>query len=654
MYKHRLKILLIFIALMFTVVLVRLGYMQIVRGDFYRQQAERSLESVQLLPSYRGRILDRNGVILAEDEACHDFCLDYRFIAADPRWIRARVREIAKAEGMDPRDEKAKAWATQVYDRRARYTWQLTGQIAAEFGLELPEVLGRVCRGVQRVRQAVGRDVREQRMAHAVIRGLDERQVNSLRPLMPETIGASIVPSHQRRYPFGATACHIIGVTGPVFRKEMERWNLTAHDAGWLKRMRSNYLPGDTIGKMGVEKMAERLLRPKRGFRRFERIDEVTEEVPARPGGDIQLSIDIELQAKLTQLLAGSGHTGSLVVLSVPKGEVLAMVSWPTYDLNAYRQNYSRLVGDTVNLPLHNRAVTSVYAPGSTIKPITALAGLGAGKITPDTTITCNGENPYSRNGKPRCWYRSGHGPLELVAALRKSCNSYFVTVGHWLGAKMLVYWMRDFGFGQKPGTGLPEERSGVIGTEAWLRRYRDRGFVPSDAWNFAIGQGVFSASVLHVANAHATIARNGVFLSPLLVAEGGPPQTRRELPLPQLHMDAVAQGMYEVVNVRGGTAYRYFRQGIPLGVEICGKTGTAQVPPMRIDSNKDGRIDRRDVIVKQGNHAWFAGFGPYRRPQIAFAVLLEYAGSGGRNAGPIAKEVVRICKEFGYVTEGG
>jgi penicillin-binding protein 2 len=680
MYKSRLKILLGLIALMFVVLLLRLGYMQIVRGDYYRLQAERSLRSVKLLPGQRGRILDRRGVILAEDEACYDFCLDYRFLVSEPDLMATRVREIMAETGLSEPDARRRyekqtgwdrwrrrkvraimaaqgakeAWAEKVFRRQVEYTWQLAGQIAREFDCDLSRQVRRIVQGVERVRGRVGRPVREERMGHVVVAGLDESQANSLRVLLGKTVGASVAPSHRRRYPYGSTACHIIGVTGPIFRREMEKYNLRPDQADWLARMQSNYLFGDTIGKTGVEKMAEKLLRPRRGYRQFKRLDEVIANVPAEPGRDIHLTIDIELQEQLTKLMRSTGQTGSIVVLDVKDGDVLAMVSWPTYNLNTYRADYPQLVGDVINLPLHNRAVSSVYAPGSTVKPIVALAGLGAGRIEPQTTITCTGTNPFSRTGRPRCWiyqkYRTTHGPLDLVGALKNSCNNYFVTIAHWIGAAKLTEWMGYFGFGAKPGTGLPEERSGVIADQAWLRQHRNRSFVPSDAWNYSLGQGVFSASALQVAGAHAAIARGGVYLSPRLAAEGGPPRVHRILPLAESHIQAVRRGMYEVVNSRGGTAWKVWRRGEPLGVTVCGKTGTAQTPPMRIDSNNNGRIDSGDRIVRRGNHAWFAGFAPYQNPKIAFAVLLEYAGGGGANAGPIAKETVRICREFGYL----
>ena len=170
-----------------------------------------------------------------------------------------------------------------------------------------------------------------------------------------------------------------------------------------------------------------------------------------------------------------------------------------------------------------------------------------------------------------------------------------------------------------------------------------------------AVGQGLLTATPLHLANAIGTIARDGVFLTPTVALEGGPKQIRRDLPVIPSHMRAVKEGMYRVVNARQGTAWKYFHgpgtTPIP-GVEICGKTGTATTAPQRIDSNKNGRIDRGDRVVRSGDTAWFVGFAPHDNPRIALAVTVEYVttGGGGSNAGPIGREIVRLCQEMGYL----
>ena len=498
-------------------------------------------------------------------------------------------------------------------------------------------------------------------MSHPVIKGLNETQVNALRPFMEKTVGISLTPSHKRFYPFADVACHIIGTTRRVFYEDLQKKNCNDDDISWLERMKRNYTPSDTIGESGVERACEDQLRFTRGYRRENHNGEVIENQPAQNGQDIQLTIDIELQRVLTKVFADTQHTGSIVVINVPTGEILAMVSWPTYDNNKFRQLYPQLLKDTVNLPLHNRAVTSTYEPGSTMKPFTAMIASQVGKLSAEEVITCTGENKLAKNGKPRCFifkeFNATHGELTLSDALKVSCNVYFVSGANRIGPAVLANGVRGFGLGESPNTGLPEERTGIIGDEAYIRKYFNRGFYPSDAWFMAIGQGVLTASPVQVAAAAATIARNGVYLSPMLISDKAFPQKCTPLNIPQHTLDMVRDGMYRVVNEQGGTAYKAWNEseGEVPNITVCGKTGTAQTPPMRIDSNKDGKITKDDAEVKTGDMSWMMAFAPKDNPQIAISVLVEYSdGGGGADCGPIVKEVIKQCVRFGYLKERG
>lgn len=736
MYKLRLKILLVFFALAFVVVLVRLVDMQLICGQKYRDAATRSREKIELLPDkrsagQRGRILDRNDVILAEDRPCHDFCLQYQFIVSDPKWVKKQIRLIAAAENLDMKVDFEADQAREIYNRRAANTWKLARTLADYRGEDLNRTVSRIKRSTQRWQRALDRRgggmIAERTIPRTVVTGLDAKDVALYYTQAEKIAGGSLIPCHTRVYPQGDIASHIIGVTGPVFQSDLRAWNLTAGDLERESRrtgqpmrqlhlncLMHDYFATDSIGKMGVEKAAELQLRPKRGYRLAPRPGEISQQVAPTPGRDVKLTIDIELQRALTKLLVKKGVTGSIVVISVNNREILAMVSVPTYDLNTYRRNYNRLAGivpklpdnptpqdrrkhtltaiaatrSRTYLPLLNRAVVG-FPPGSTVKPIVALAGLADGKISTASHLECTGKNTLARNGKPRCWiYRAKfnyntHGFLNVIDALKVSCNIFFVKVGNALGHKRLCHWLGKFGFGEAPYTGLPEERRGVIGSDEWLRTRprHPRRAAPSDTWYMSIGQGVFTASVLQVANAMATVAAGGEFISPLLIRRRidlplvesrwnfvkalapekrekittMPKRLRYDLGLSHEHVQAVHNGMYKVVNegytegTGRGTAYRYWREaGPPLRVKVCGKTGTAQAPPHKIDTNDD---NRRDTIVRKGSHAWFTGFGPAYDPKIAIAVIVEYAPEGGGAcAAPVGKEVFRICEKMGYM----
>ncbi|MBN1941892.1 MAG: hypothetical protein JW849_01230 [Phycisphaerae bacterium] len=668
MFKRRLVILLALIGAAFLIMLVRLGQLQLFRGDKYREAAELGLRSHEFPRGQRGRIFDRNGVILAEDVACHDFCLDYGLLSNEEWWKQQQVRAICREEGLDPKNPRDQADALAEFQRRRRFTWGLVERLAQARKQDVRKTVRRILRRVRRWRDAVGTTIRQEYTAHPVVTALSEEEVNSLRPLIKDAVGAALVPSQFRRYPQRDVACHLIGVTGPVFREEAERWNWGPDQAGYVERMRHNLLPGDVIGKTGVERMCEDRLRPRRGLRVYRRPGEMSYQEPAVIGRDVHLTLDVELQAELQNLLGRTGCNGAIVILDVPSGDVLAAASRPGFDLNTYRANYNDLAGLSkrpdandpkkmvftpsalrakANRPLLGRALAGVYPPGSTVKPFTGLAGLGAKVITPHTPIPCTGVNRHARNGKPRCWiykmyHGQTHGSLALFGGLKNSCNIYFVEVGHRLGPQRLTDWFGLFGFGERPEMGLSanEQSAGMV---------KRSGFVPSDAWFMAIGQG-FAATPLQVAAAHATVARDGLYLSPRLSLENAPKQVRRQLPVTPAEASVVQRGMHAVVHEQGGTAYKHWRNAeADLDVEICGKTGTATATPLKIDTDGDGKRDT-PVPGAQGDHAWFAGFAPYRQPQIAFAVILEYEGSGGKNAGPVAKEALRLCQKYGYL----
>ncbi|MBN1554063.1 MAG: hypothetical protein JXA11_04905 [Phycisphaerae bacterium] len=668
MFKRRLVILLALIGLMFLVMLARLVQLQLFRGDDFREKAAMGLRSYEFPQGQRGRIFDRNGVILAEDIACHDFCLDYGFVKNEDWWTRRQIRDICRRRNLDRSNPQDLAEATAELERRRRFTWLLVQRVAKARRQDAEEAAKHIVDRVQRWRTAVGTTIGEEYSAHSVATALSEEEVNSLRPLMKDTVGAALVPSRLRRYPQGAVACHIIGVTGRVFREDAQRWNLKEGEARYVERMRHNFGPGDVLGKTGVERMAEQWLRPHRGLRVYRRPGELSYSEPSRNGNDVHLTLDVELQAELRDLLRRSGHNGAIVILDVQSGDVLAAAAWPGFDLNTFQRDYNDLAGlskqpdpnnpsrmiftpDALSAkadrPLLSCALMRIYPPGSTIKPITGLAGLGANVITPHTPIECTGVNRHARNGKPNCWifkqFGGTHGTLDLHGGLKNSCNIYFEETAHRLGAQRLTDWFRLFGFGQSPELGLsPSEQS--------AGKVKSRGFSIPDAWFMAIGQGEISATPLQVAAAHATIARDGLYLSPRLSLECAPQQIKRQTPITPAQAQVIRRGMHAVVHEEGGTARNHWRNaGVDLDVEIGGKTGTADAEPLKIDTDGDGK---RDKLIADDDHAWFAGFAPYRQPQIAFAVLLEYAGSGGKNAAPVAKEALRICEKFGYLTK--
>jgi penicillin-binding protein 2 len=635
---------------MFVGVVLRLGYLQIVKGDAYRIQYTEMLRNIQSLPALRGRILDRNGYILAYDEPCYSLYLDYRLLASDKTWQRRQVRIIARELSL-PRDRAEKVFrlrvdttlrlAEEAARRSARKDMgvaELSPSQDAAVLEDLQSTISRIIWTMKRQEKIVGMTVRGQRQAHRIVSGLDENAAVALRGKVDKTVGASIRPDNRRRYPYQSAACHIIGFTTQVWKEDLERHNISAGEGDWFARNKTNYRDGDRIGRGGVEMMCEQYLRGQRGYRiRQDRT--IAKVSPAAQGQDVHLTVDIRLQKDIEALLGG--RNGCVVVLGVTNREVLAMVSVPTYDINRYQQDFKKLIADKVNLPLLHRAVKKLYPPGSTMKPLAALAALGVRKITPGTEYTCKGFLHVP--GKFRCWHRlGGHGSIDMIDALKRSCNVYFYKVGEGLGVGMLGDWLSGFGLADKPGTGLPEECAGHVPT---------RGTV-GESRLLAIGQGPMDATPLHVANAIATVAAGGEFRSPIIALEGSPKPVRRRLPVRSDHVEAVRRGMRKVVSESGGTANKYFRDSMPR-TTVCAKTGTATVQPHVPDLNGNGRADpeeRASDMVLRGEMAWCVGFAPYKNPKFAFAVVVEYvSGGGGANAGPIARDLIHLLENPQY-----
>jgi len=639
MYERRLKIFLTIVAAGMGVILVRLAHLQLVRADEYRQRAQESLIYTVPLPTARGKILDRHNRVLAADEPCYDLCLHYQMLTQnDPsrsRWLREQLAKIRKELGI------GRQQARMVYEQRVRKTWELAEEMS---GASRAEMADAAREAIARIRAWRGRcgvgDLAEEYEPHPVVTGLDEPTAVRIRMRLKDMIGASIRPSAVRRYPAGRSACHIIGRTGSISKAELEKRNAPRSRDKSAESELALYRPDDSVGKTGVEKACEELLRGRRGRRWLERRSErIVREVPVVPGRDVHLSLDLDLQREIAVAL---GVPGAAVVLDVATGEVLAAVSLPQYDLNTFGDDYADLSKDLVDLPLWNRAVSVRLPPGSTIKPVTALAALHYGLLNAHTTINCRGYMDTPRDTHFRCWYykryHSSHGLLDVVGGLEKSCNSFFCTVGQWLGVRREVEWMKQMGFADPPGTGLPEEKSCILPNPETEDTVEQARFL-------AIGQGRIAATPMHIANAMATIARGGQFRSPLLIRQFQSRQVVRRLDVTADQVELVQRGMYRVVNSSNGTAHR---DAYDPGIEICGKTGTAETWPRRIDRDGDGR---KETIVRAGDTAWFAGFAPYRNPRIAFAVMVEYAqAGGGATCGPIARQIVHLCRRRGYL----
>jgi penicillin-binding protein 2 len=427
---------------------------------------------------------------------------------------------------------------------------------------------------------------------------------------------------HRRRYPRGGFLAHVSGYVGEVSAEEVE-----ASD--------SKLKPGDIVGKSGLERQYNDTLMGTDGLRRVI-VNSVGKEVgrleqqDAIPGKPIKLTIDYDLQTAAEEALAGK--KGAAVALDPRTGEVLAMASHPAYDPNDFAISISRDEWNHLNedpdRPLLNRAIQAQLAPGSVFKIIMATAMLESKVIPANFTVFCPGYATfYGRTF--HCWDKKGHGLVNLHEAIVHSCDVFFYTVGKELGIDRISYYALQLGLGRKTGIDLPSEETGMIPSEEWKERVYHQKWYAGETISVAIGQGAVTTTPLQLARTIGGIAMGGVFKQPHLLATNQPvPEV--DFPLQENSVEQVTQGMYGVVNEGGtGGALRL------TGVELCGKSGSAQVIS---NEGKRKATDKTDLK----DNAWFVGYAPRRNPEIVVAALIQGGMHGADAAGPVVRAVIK------------
>jgi len=445
---------------------------------------------------------------------------------------------------------------------------------------------------------------------------------------LSELHGLSLREKVVRSYPEGGIAPHSVGYMGAIGPDELERWKARG------------YRGEELVGKSGLERWGENHLAGRRGAI-------LTVVTPAWtpvailkkrtqvPSLDIYTTLDSKLQKAAEAALAD--RAGAIVALDPNSGRILAMVSCPTFDPNAFASGLSleewQALANDPGRPLVNRAVQGVYPPASVFKIVTMTAALEAGGFIPRSTFTCTGLwEGLGPDWAKTCWVETGHGQINLVQALIVSCDVAFYDIGlalHNLDLGLLPDYARRFGLGASTGLEGLDEATGLVPDDAWKRMAVGDGWAPGDSVNVAIGQGYLLTTPLQIANVLAAVANGGTIYRPqiLLKVAGSPgepeeffaPQVMGQLPVSPEHLAAIREGLVGVAASHYGTARKAFRG---LDVSVAGKTGTAETG-----------IDEP--------HAWFAGYAPADDPQIAVAVIVEYGGDGAKVAAPIFRQVI-------------
>lgn len=537
-----------------------------------------------------------------------------------------------------------------IFDRKGR----LLADNVPAYRLELvPEAVGDVDAAIQRLREFLPLD--EDELARFQSQRTSRRRFQSLpvkfrlteaevaafavrRHLFP---GMEVVPYLTRRYPYGELLAHVVGYVGRIDEADLERLDAAA------------YRGATHVGKSGIERYYEERLHGHVGSERVEvnaegRVLRVLDRELAVSGEHLYLSIDIDLQQAMVEAFAG--QYGTAVAIQPSTGEVLGMVSLPSYDPNPFvngigRQAYADLL-TAPGRPLFNRVLLGGYEPGSTLKPFIGLAGLELGLRTPQDTVFSSGAFRLpGQEREYRDWKAGGHGTVNLREAIAQSVNAYFYTLAMDLGIDRMSGYLQRFGFGEPTGIDLLGEAVGIRPTQAWKRATRNQAWYPGETVIAGIGQGFWVATPLQLAQATATLAAGGVRHPPHLLRQT---QSRFDAPIldaPQPPLDApvvnqvqnlqaVIEGMVAVVHGPTGSARE---MGVGASYLIAGKTGTAQ----RVSRIGDEARDQRTLTQNQRNQALFIAFAPAESPTIALALVIEGGGSGSRAAAPVARRIL-------------
>ena len=590
--KKKIRIFAILVVVSFLCLWMRIWYLQILKWQYLTGLSENNRVRMVTLPASRGMIKDRNGETLVSIRPAFNLYLT----PEDARNLDSSLDKLAQRISLDREKLKKKIAQTKSFK----------------------EVL-------------IKGDIPREEVAF-----VEENNMS-----LP---GIRIRAEPLRNYVFNNLASHTLGYLGEISKASLERLKDPA------------YRQGDFVGKNGLENIYESLLRGKKGYKEVEvdvsgRELKTLRKIPPESGNNLILTLDVKIQEELEKLMtetAEQNMNGSVVVMKVQTGEIIAITSKPSFDPNKFAagispKNWRDLVTDEWH-PLQNRSIHGQYPPGSTYKIVTAIAGLGEGVIKPDTSIFCPGHFKLGR-GRYRCWKKSGHGFMNLHDALVQSCDVYFYTIGHRLGIDTIAKYAKRFGLGRSTRLGLSREKKGLVPTTQWKLLNKKEPWQLGETISASIGQGFNLVTPIQQVIMMAAVANRGILLKPYLVKriEGPEGQLRQEF-FPEIigqigvdpdHLEQVRMALRDVVNGARGTGKKSRLKNII----VSGKTGTAQVVRMKSDEE----LEKGEAIpVKYRDHAWFVAFAPYEKPVLAVAIIVEHGGHGGATAGPIAGKIFK------------
>ncbi|MCX8072208.1 MAG: penicillin-binding protein 2 [Candidatus Binatia bacterium] len=582
--RRRVRWCLVAAALVFVPLTARLWYLQVLHGEEMRLLADNNRIRLHRVQATRGTVVDRFGRVIIDSRPSFDAV----FVPEDADDPAGTIENLAALLGLN--------------------------------SAELQQAVKK--RGIRPFQEVV------------VKRDLSFEEVAAVETHQWDLPGVSLKITPRRSYPHGPLLAHLTGYVGEVSAEEIER--------------DPSYRMGDMAGKSGLERGWERFLRGVDGGQQVEvdslgRRLKVLSEVAEIPGHTVKLTIDLDLQHAAHRALGE--RDGSVVAIDPRNGEILAMVSHPSFDPNTFArgirpQEWRTLISDR-SRPLMNRAIQGQYPPGSTFKFIVAAAALEEGVVNPFTHVNCPGGLSFG-NHYFRCWRKGGHGSVNVHEALVQSCDTFFYQVAQRLGVDVIAAYARKFGLGSPTGIALEHERGGVIPDSAWKQRRFRQPWYAGETLSVAIGQGYVTATPLQMANAVAMLATGKRFRPHFVLQVESPegevvareePEEVERLDLRATTLKQIRDALRDVVESERGTGKKARLRGIP----VAGKTGTSQVVKLGKDRTKPERLPRH-----HRDHAWFVAYAPADDPEIAAAAIVEHAdGGGGQVAAPLVREVL-------------
>ena len=569
----------------FSLLFSRLWYLQVIKGEYFKNLSENNRIRIQEIAAPRGIIYDRDGIPLVDSFPS----FDVSFFQQDVSDTQSLIPVLSRSLSLDP--------------ERLQVKLEGAKRLSASHPLKLKANISR------------------EELATVETRRLD----------LPGVMVDMVI---RRNYPYENLAAHLIGYLGEISPVELEQEEFVNHKVGYF------------IGKYGLEQKFELDLKGENGGQQIEvnalgRKVRVLGQVEPNPGNNLFLTLNLELQKAAEAAMAGK--KGALVAMDPQNGDILALVSKPDFDPNLFARGISpanwKRISENSSHPLQNRAIQGQYPPGSVYKIIATIAGLEEKVITPETTFHCPGAFPFG-NRDYLCWKKEGHGRISLRRAIVESCDVYFYNLGLRLGVDRLAKYAMGLGLGKETGFPLGHEKPGLIPTSSWKMKRFGIPWQAGENLSIVIGQGFNLVTPLQIASTLSALANGGRLYRPRIVQSIKAPygETLKEfvpmeaktIPVSPETLEILREALWGVVNAPGGTGGRARIDGF----DVAGKTGTAQVV-----QRKEGRGE--SLLAEQQDHAWFACFAPARQPEITVVVLIEHGGHGGSAAAPIAKKVL-------------